>query len=529
MALQAVTPEENKNNQQTQYAQQGHQSFPAFSSQPFLPQLYPLPPPPPRPNYENQHIPTQTPSHLPPTPSYNNTNQFPPPPVPPRPQLSQNHTTSTVSAPSNPASPAVGQQIYAAPPQGINHNHNPIYNNSYPVATFTQSDSQIMSHAVPNNFGAMVRPPPTPNMSVRSAPTIPASQTFAGPQRIYKDVDQPKIRKILSLDGGGIRGLSTIMILKSIMRTLEDERGYPLEPWQEFDMIGGTSTGGLLAIMLGRLRMSVHECQEAYIQLSRDIFTRKRSQGNVAGRALDRLQANGRFSSEPLEENIQNILRSHGLNPDELLKETDPDACKVFVCTVRGGNGAAAIIRSYRKLKTNDNLLEICKIWEAARATSAASTFFEPIKIGPLRQEFVDGALRHNNPIDLVDSESTGLWPGEDRIIISIGTGSAPGRAVTGYLADLVKTLKDIVTDTEEKNRIFRGAHAQMVEEDRLFRFNVYHGLADVGLEEYENVHIIADFTDEYLEKFDTMRDVVKCVNTMKEGGQRLNYVGGEG
>ena len=68
-----------------------------------------------------------------------------------------------------------------------------------------------------------------------------------------------------------------------------------------------------------------------------------------------------------------------------------------------------------------------------------------------------------------------------------------------------------------------------MVEEDRLFRFNVYHGLAGVGLEEYENVHIIADFTDEYLEKFDTTRDVVKCVNTMKSGGQRLNYIGGEG
>ena len=46
------------------------------------------------------------------------------------------------------------------------------------------------------------------------------------------------------LDGGGVRGLSIIMILKSIMRNLNRKRKTNLEPWQEFDMIGGTSTGG---------------------------------------------------------------------------------------------------------------------------------------------------------------------------------------------------------------------------------------------------------------------------------------------
>ena len=85
-------------------------------------------------------------------------------------------------------------------------------------------------------------------------------------------------------------------------------------------------------------------------------------------------------------------------------------------------------------------MLEICKIWEAARATSAASTFFEPIEIGPHRevcvnlshkkqylirrhQTFVDGALRRNNPIREANKESRDIWPGEERLIISIGTG----------------------------------------------------------------------------------------------------------
>lgn len=53
-----------------------------------------------------------------------------------------------------------------------------------------------------------------------------------------------KVRKILSLDGGGVRGLSEILILQAIMSMLSFERQVDVEPWQEFDMICGTSTGG---------------------------------------------------------------------------------------------------------------------------------------------------------------------------------------------------------------------------------------------------------------------------------------------
>ena len=63
--------------------------------------------------------------------------------------------------------------------------------------------------------------------------------------------------RILSLDGGGVRGLSSLFILKSIMEQVElDEESdeTPL-PCRYFDLICGTSTGGLIAIMLGRLGM----------------------------------------------------------------------------------------------------------------------------------------------------------------------------------------------------------------------------------------------------------------------------------
>lgn len=71
--------------------------------------------------------------------------------------------------------------------------------------------------------------------------------------------------RILSLDGGGVRGISTLYILKEIMRQVarhhdsqnpKHPKISPL-PYDYFDLICGTSTGGIIALMLGRLRMVI--------------------------------------------------------------------------------------------------------------------------------------------------------------------------------------------------------------------------------------------------------------------------------
>ncbi|KAF2817990.1 FabD/lysophospholipase-like protein [Mytilinidion resinicola] len=75
---------------------------------------------------------------------------------------------------------------------------------------------------------------------------------------------------LLSLDGGGVRGLSSLCILEELMRKVDQKN--PPKPCDYFDMIGGTSTGGLIAIMLGRLHMSIQECRAAYRELSDEAF-----------------------------------------------------------------------------------------------------------------------------------------------------------------------------------------------------------------------------------------------------------------
>ncbi|KAL6406095.1 phospholipase [Ilyonectria robusta] len=127
--------------------------------------------------------------------------------------------------------------------------------------------------------------------------------------------------RLLALDGGGVRGLSSLMILQNLMSTIDPDS--PPKPCDYFDMIGGTSTGGLIAIMLGRLRMTVDECITAYTSLSDKVFEKKSRRVKINGK----LQ--GRFDTAALEQAVKQILTDNGHGEDALLKDPSNTACKV--------------------------------------------------------------------------------------------------------------------------------------------------------------------------------------------------------
>ncbi len=70
-----------------------------------------------------------------------------------------------------------------------------------------------------------------------------------------------------------------------------------------------------------------------------------------------------------------------------------------FVCATSKETTDTVCLTSYRSPRGRSHLLEHVKIWEACRATSAATSFFDPIEIGQFRETFVDGALGRNNPV----------------------------------------------------------------------------------------------------------------------------------
>ncbi|RDL41440.1 uncharacterized protein BP5553_01419 [Venustampulla echinocandica] len=296
------------------------------------------------------------------------------------------------------------------------------------------------------------------------------------------------------------------------MENVSRKRGHCVQPWEEFDMIAGTSTGGLIAIMLGRLRMTLNECEDAYLELSERIFTPKRSKINP-WRAKEFLQADGKFDYKVLEKAIKDIIaQKPGYDESTLLKDPVPQ-CSVFVCATRTGNTEVAILRSYDTTEPK-LLFDECKIWEACRATSAATTFFDPIKIGKYGQQFADGGVLYNNPIQPVEREASAIWPGcmESAVIVSIGTGSAPGGAFKGNLKKIIDGMKKIVTETERTDNDFFRAHQAMFVHNRLYRFNVFHGLADVGLEESKEKEKVANVTQTFLERADVQNLTNTCI-----------------
>ena len=194
-----------------------------------------------------------------------------------------------------------------------------------------------------------------------------------------------------------------------------------------------------------------------------------------------------------------------------------------FVCAVRKENKAVARLRAYR---SDAPLSEHgATIWEAARATSAASGFFDPIAVGQHGQKYVDAGLGCNNPVNEVWTEAQNIWSpqGEElaplvKCFISIGTGN-PGISPIEDVAFKVftKTLKEIVTETEITAETFAKSHRGLLFQERYFRFNVDQGLQAVGLEEYKKENEIASATMLYMEFQDVQRRTQICSDVLKD------------
>ncbi|KAH7408090.1 acyl transferase/acyl hydrolase/lysophospholipase [Phaeosphaeria sp. MPI-PUGE-AT-0046c] len=320
---------------------------------------------------------------------------------------------------------------------------------------------------------------------------------------------------LLSLDGGGVRGISTLMILKILMESIDPKN--PPKPCDCFDMIGGTSTGGLIALMLGRLRMSVNECIDAYEKMAHDVFTKPRNPVISKGRLR------GRFDHEALERHVKQLLESRAISADALLDDRlNPNSCKTFVCATFAGSDENIILSSYNNRQRNhqrdQDLLKTTKIWEAARATSAVGRFFGPITIGD--ETFFDKASGESNPIETMLVEAQDMYRRDKSLpdqhikcIVSIGT----GLYFKSDLGHIDRSLKKIAIDAELYAQNFRHKNSKLFDSRRAFRFNVHSGLENIDLEEVAKWGEIKAATRLYMQEeqvHEQIKDFVKNMQT---------------
>ncbi|KNZ72722.1 Nephrocystin-3 [Termitomyces sp. J132] len=123
-------------------------------------------------------------------------------------------------------------------------------------------------------------------------------------------------------DDGGIRGLSELIILREIMFRLMrlENTEYLPKPCDYFDMIGGVGTGGVIALMLGRLRMPIDLAIEKYVNFSR----------NVSSDVKKWSMSSHKFKASVFESGMRDILRSAGSLGEAFMQEDD-FLCRSFV------------------------------------------------------------------------------------------------------------------------------------------------------------------------------------------------------
>lgn len=190
---------------------------------------------------------------------------------------------------------------------------------------------------------------------------------------------------------------------------------------------------------------------------------------------------------------------------------------------MRDENHGHAVLSSYPPTRGLRNLYDETKIWEACRATSAASTFFEPVTIGRFKERFVDGGLGANNPVQEVWLEamelfSQGVERFEDRIgcFVSIGTGVPYNRQISANAVSLFKALAYISTDTEQTAARFERERRRLQRDHRYFRWNVnLPAMSEIGLEEEDRLHEIAAATGEYFGRTALNDEVSRCVDQL--------------
>jgi uncharacterized protein len=242
----------------------------------------------------------------------------------------------------------------------------------------------------------------------------------------YKDrVSSPGPKKLLALDGGGIRGVITLEVLLRLESMLAEQLGagddFVLGDY--FDYIGGTSTGAVIAAGLAK-GLRVEQVLDLYVTRCEEMFDH----------ASLRRRYQYRYGSRRLRELLQGIFGKDTTLGSEDLKT-------LLLIVVRNAttdspwplsNNPNALFNDPSRA---DNNLGI-PLWQLVRASTAAPVYFPPevVTLGEQRFVFVDGGLTvYNDPafqlflMATLDAYRL-CWTAteSDLLLVSVGTGTCP-------------------------------------------------------------------------------------------------------
>lgn len=391
---------------------------------------------------------------------------------------------------------------------------------------------------------------------------------YAEPQITHKTTPPgpplPTLRKngarLLSLDGGGVKGVSSVLILDAIMKKVKEielsndpnASTATRKPVDYFDLGAGTSTGGLIALMLFRLRMDTQECLDMYRRLASTIFAPVFLGSPLLGKLLGNFGLwikafwkGAEFDGLPLEKAVQQVVDQYSerIQSDDPWKDylVNPNSGMMLMLSTLKDKGESILLRSYPqpedaapvstlpKQKSEDGSVDSIKIVPAARATSAAPFY--------LPQEtwndvvFWDGGVLNNNPIEQLWNARYDLTPHPDSpppkvsCVLSLGCGWTQA-SKPGWLLRIVNTMvrftEGFMANTEAKHRDFKRLVQRMkdrtAEEGNVqyFRLNVDTNGKNFDMADYKVMPALEKMTNEYIKSDpDAIKAIKECARLL--------------
>ncbi len=241
-------------------------------------------------------------------------------------------------------------------------------------------------------------------------------------RRIPLDWDEDRNFRILAIDGGGIRGIFPAAVLAGLEERYLGGRsiaGY-------FDLIAGTSTGGIIALGLAA-GLTAADLRQLYLERGNEIFPPYGP--GLVGRIGRRLNAWRRFLRYSYDhEALARVLREH-------LGDLKLGAARARLCipSFEGVHGEVYIFKTPHHPDYHKDLHE--PMVKVALATSAAPTYYRPSR--DAGYTFVDGGVWANNPVMIALTEALTSFSVEraQLQILSIGCGDNPYSVTGGKIA----------------------------------------------------------------------------------------------
>ncbi|CAI6333505.1 unnamed protein product [Periconia digitata] len=324
---------------------------------------------------------------------------------------------------------------------------------------------------------------------------------------------------LLSLDGDGVRGLSQVLLVESLVNAICTKLGVQVEPYQIFDLIGGCSMGGVFGLMLARLRMPAQRAREAYKMVAKEVFPNKRDFFTSIDPNAPPLTHDG----QSVENSVRGIVAQELGDPDAPLYDSREDATDVFVIATRIdiGTNKAALMRSFQTRRiTGPEIDANMTVSEAMRSSCISPRYLQSRDSAAWRPVIEPGIVDHgtakNNPIRDILYECRKLYRYTNDMMVIVSIGSGQGFDPTRELPEMTKSVHERSLEGGVWGEKFEADHSALMERGwmKYFRFDV-PDLHDVPLEEWCHEDRIKEKTLSYLSRPDVGAMFYACVDAI--------------